>query len=321
MNRHLRMISQALTLMLVGLWTTSASAEYPVRPIKLIVGFGAGGPTDIPARYIADKLGAILKQNVVVENRTGATGMLATRYVVSQPHDGYTLLLCTHYEAINAIFAKDAGYQMSDIAPIALISKYYHGVTISNSLPANSFGEFVDYAKARPGAVSYATVGSASPQEFVARQLGKLAGISMTRVPFRTGPQAVPDVIAGRVHLYVGPTLAVIPLYRDGKLKLLAVTSPQRLSELPDVPTLVEGGINYTPFGWLGFCTGSKTPREITDLLNRHIVSIVATLEYRSLIEKGGAIPESSTPDELQTILEDTATEARALIRESGLQQ
>jgi tripartite-type tricarboxylate transporter receptor subunit TctC len=240
--------------------------------------------------------------------------MLATRYVISQPHDGYTLLLCTHYEAINAVLGKEPGYEMTDIAPVSLVSKYYHGVTVSNSLPVSSLEQFIEHAKARPGEVSYATVGSASPQEIVARQFGKLAGISMTRVPFRTGPQAVPDVIAGRVHLYVGPTLAVIPLYRDKKVKLLAVTSPQRLKEIPEVPTLVERGLNYSAFGWLGFCAGSKTPKAIVELLNRHIVSIVATPEYRNLIEKGGAIPTSSTPEELQQVLLQTANESGSAI-------
>jgi tripartite-type tricarboxylate transporter receptor subunit TctC len=219
------------------------------------------------------------------------------------------------------VFSKEPGYQMTDIAPVSLVSKYYHGVTVSNSLPVDSLERFIAYAKARPGEVSYATVGSASPQELVALQLGKLAGIKMTRVPFRTGPQAVPDVIAGRVHLYVGPTLAVMPLYRDKKLKLLAVTSPQRLKEIPEVPTLVEKGFNYTPFGWLGFCAGAKTPKGIVERLNRHIVSIVATPEYRSLIEKGGAIPTSSTAEELRKILADTAEEAGSTIREFGLQK
>lgn len=306
-------------LLLSGIAVGEASAQYPARPIKLIVGFGAGGPTDIPARFIANKLGAMLKQTIVVENKPGGGGLLATRYVLSQPHDGYNLLLCTHYEALNTVFSKKPGYQMTDIAPVSLISKYYHGVTISNSLPADSWERFIEYAKAHPGEVSYATVGSGSPQEMVALQLGKLAGISMTRVPFRSGPQAVPELIAGRVQLYVAPTLSILPLYRDKKLKLLAVTSPQRLKEVPEIPTLIEKRLDYSAFGWLGICAGSNTPKAIIDLLNRQIVSIVATPEYRDLIEKGGAIPTSSTPDELQQILAQTAKEASSIVQEFGL--
>jgi tripartite-type tricarboxylate transporter receptor subunit TctC len=314
-------LGSAVAILAFGIAAGDAGAQYPTRPIRLIVGFGAGGPTDIPARFIADKLGTILKHNVVVENRTGATGMLATRHVVSQPHDGYTLLLCTHYEAINAVFYKDAGYRLSDIAPISLVSKYYHGVTVSNSLPVNSLAEFVKYAKAHPGKVSYGTIGAVSPQEIVARQIEKLTGISMTRIPFRTGPQAMPELLAGRVQFYVTPTLAAIPFYRNKQLKVLAVSSPERLKEMPDVPTLLEQGFNYSPFGWLGFCAGSKTPRDIVALIGKHVVSIVASPEYRNLIEKGGAIPSSSTPDGLQQVLTQTAEEAESIIREFGLRK
>jgi tripartite-type tricarboxylate transporter receptor subunit TctC len=296
-----------------------ARAEYPERPVRLVVGFGAGGPTDIPARFIADKLGALLKQNVVVENKTGASGMLATRYVLSQPQDGYTLLFCTHWESLNYAFDKNAGYQLSDIAPISLVTQYFSAVTVPPSLPVDSLQEFVKYAKARPGVVNYSTVGALSPQEIVSLRLAKLAGITMTRVPFRTGTQIIPELLAGRVHLYVGPTLAVLPLYRAKKVKFLAVTSPQRLKEIPEVPTLIEQGYDYSPFGWLGFCAGAKTPPEIMSLLSRHIIAITSSPEYRKLIEQGGATPVSSTPARLREIINQTADEAGSVIREFGL--
>jgi tripartite-type tricarboxylate transporter receptor subunit TctC len=299
----------------------AAQAEYPERPIRLIVGFGAGGPTDIPARFIADKLGTLLKQNVVVENKTGASGMLATRYVLSQPQDGHTLLFCTHWESLNYAFDKNAGYQLSDVAPISLVTKYFSAVTVPPSLPVDTLEELIKYAKARPGVVNYSTVGALSPQEIVSLRLAKLAGITMTRVPFRTGTQIIPELLAGRVHLYVGPTLAVLPLYRDKKVKFLAVTSPQRLTEIPEVPTLVEQGYNYAPFGWLGFCAGAKTPPAVLALLNRHIVAITSSPEYRKLIEQGGATPVSSTPVELREVINQTADEAGSVIREFGLQK
>jgi len=296
-------------------------AEYPERPIRLIVGFGAGGPTDIPARFIADKLGALLKQSIVVENRTGASGMLATRYVLSQPQDGHTLLFCTHWESLNYAFEKNAGYQLSDIAPISLVTKYFSAVTVPPSLPVDTLEEFVKYAKARPGVVNYSTVGALSPQEIVSLRLAKLAGITMTRVPFRTGTQIIPELLAGRVHLYVGPTLAVLPLYRDNKVKFLAVTSAQRLTEIPEVPTLVEQGYDYAPFGWLGFCAGAKTPPATLALLNRHIVAITSGPEYRKLIEQGGATPVSSTAAELGEVIDQTASEAASVIREFALEK
>jgi tripartite-type tricarboxylate transporter receptor subunit TctC len=301
--------------------TTGTRAEHPERPIRLIVSFGAGGPTDIPARFIADKLGARLKQNIVVENKTGASGLLATRYVLSQPQDGHTLLFCTHWESLNHAFDKSAGYQLSDVAPISLVTKYFSAVAVPPSLPVDTLEQFVRYAKARPGELNYSTVGALSPQEIVSLRLAKFAGITMTRVPFRTGTQIIPELLAGRVHLYVGPTLAVLPLYRDKKVKFLAVTSPQRLETIPEVPTLVEQGYDYAPFGWLGFCAGAKTPPAILETLSRHIVAITSSAEYRSLIEQGGATPVSSTPAELRRVLTQTAEEAVSIIREFGLQR
>ena len=298
-----------------------ATDQYPVRPIKLLVGFAAGGPTDIPARFLAQKLTDVLGERVFVENKPGASGLVATRNLLSQPQDGYTLLFCTHYDAINSVFYKDAGYQLGDIAPISLVSKYYHALVVSKSLPVDTFEQFLQYAKAHPGLIDYASIGAVSPQEIVAHQLEKLAGISMTRVPFRSGPQAVPELLAGRVQFYVEPTLAAVPLYKAGKIKILAVTSPRRLPELPDVPTLREKKIDYSPFGWLGVCTGSRTPKAIVDALNRDIVAVVAAPAYRSLIEKGGSIPASSTPAELEAILAQTADEARSVISRFGLKQ
>ena len=307
--------------LLCGACPTQASDQYPARPLKLIVGFAAGGPTDIPARFIAQKLGAILGQNVIVENKPGASGLVAMRYLLSQPQDGYSLLFCTHYDAINSVFYKDAEYQLTDIAPISLVSKYYHALTVSNSLPVNSLDELIAYAKAHPHEVNYATVGAVSPQEIVAHQLEKLAGISMTSVPFRSGPQVVPEILAGRIQFYVAPTLSAVPLYKAGKIKIVAVTSPQRLTEIREVPTLTEKEIKYSPFGWLGVCAGAKTSKSIIERLNRDIVSITATSEYRSLIEKGGAIPAGSTPAELRQILDQTGEETRTVIHEFGLKQ
>ena len=135
-----------------------AQDTWPTRPIRLLVGFAAGGSTDIPARYVADKLGTLLGQRVMVENKGGAAGMLATRDVLAQPRDGYTLLLCTHFESINTAAYRNPGFRLDDLAPISLISKYYYGFALANAVPANDLGSFVQYAKAHPGEISYGTV-------------------------------------------------------------------------------------------------------------------------------------------------------------------
>src|SRR5262249_19485081 len=240
------------------------------------VGFGAGGPTDIPARFVAEKLGDRLGQRVIVENKPAAAGMIATRDVLAQPRDGYNLLLCTHFESINTAVYKDVGFKLSDVAPISLIAKYYYGVALSGFIPARDFASFVEYAKARPGEVSYAVIGAVSAQEIMARQLEKLAGITMNRIPFRGGPQVVQELVAGRVDFYVAPTLALMPQYDSGQLKLLAVTAPERLQNAPQVPTLQEVGIDYVRFGWLGVCAAQGTPQPIIERLNREIAAVVA---------------------------------------------
>jgi tripartite-type tricarboxylate transporter receptor subunit TctC len=298
-----------------------AEDNYPTRPVRLVVGFGAGGPTDIPARFIADKLGTLLGQRMIVENKTGAAGMLATRDVLAQPADGYNLLLCTHFESINTVLYKNPGFKLADLAPISLIARYYYGLAVSNAVPANSFEQLVQYAKSHPSEISYGTLGAGSAQEILARQLEKLAGIKMNRIPFRSGAQVMPDLIAGRVSLYVSPTIGVVPQYLDKQLKIVATTSPARLKGLPDVPTIREKGIDYVRYGFLGICAAKGTPQPIVDLLHKHIVSVVATPGYQELIEKGGSLPESSTPQQLGQVIAQTVDDVAATIREFGLQQ
>jgi tripartite-type tricarboxylate transporter receptor subunit TctC len=308
-------------LALAGIDAATPQEAYPARPIRLVVGFGAGGPTDIPARFIAEKLGEALRQRVIVENKPGAAGMLATRDVLAQARDGYNLLLCTHFEAINTAVYKNAGFKLSDLAPISLVTKYYYGLALANAIPAADLASFVQYAKAHPGEVAYATIGAGSAQEILARQLEKLTGITMNRIPFRGGSQVIQELVAGRVHFFVSPTLSIAPQYQAKQLKILAVSAPERLKSLSDIPTLSEKGINFVRFGWLGICAGAGTPQPVIDLLQRHVAAIVGTPEYRALIEKGGSIPVSSTPQELQQAIVQTLDDVAASIREFGLQQ
>lgn len=313
-------VAIALAAIPLGVTGSVASETYPTKPIRLIVGFGAGGPTDIPARYIADKLGQSLGKRVLVENKSAAAGMIATRDLVSQPRDGYTLLLCTHFDAINVGVHRNAGFKLSDLEPISLIAKYYYGLALSNTVPADSFDAFVKYAKANPGKVTYATIGAGSAQEIMARQLGKLAGISMNRIPFRGGPEAVQELVAGRVDFYAAPTLAIVPQYQAKQIKILATTSPERLATLPDVPTVKEKGIDFVRYGWLGICAGAGTPKPILQTLHDKIVPIVASPEYQKLVESAGSIAISSTPEELRTVIEQTSDDVMTSVREFGLQ-
>jgi tripartite-type tricarboxylate transporter receptor subunit TctC len=306
---------------MLGFDVSLAQDIYPTKPIRLVVGFAAGGSTDIPARYIADKLGALLGQRVIVENKAAAGGMLATRDVLGQPRDGYNLLLCTHFESINTAVYRNAQYELGDLAPISLVAKYYYGVALSHAVPATDLAAFVRYAKAHPGEISYATIGAGSAQEIFARQLERLTGITMNRVPYRGGAQILQDLLPGRVQFYVAPMVSIIPLASEGALEILGVSSPARLDAAPRVPTLREQGVDFARFGWLGICAAAGTPPHIIGLLNRQIATIVASPDYRAVTERAGSIPVSSTPDELREIIAQTRTEVEATIREFGLQQ
>jgi tripartite-type tricarboxylate transporter receptor subunit TctC len=247
--------------------------------------------------------------------------MLATRDVLAQEADGHTLLLCTHFESINIAAYRNPGYKLDDIAPISLIAKYYYALAMSPAVPANTFEEFVQYAKAHPGELSYATIGAGSAQEILARQIEALAGIKLNKVPFRLSTQVITDVISGRVHLYFAPTLAVLPYYQSKQLKILAMSSPERLSNAPDVPALKEKGLEFIRFGWLGICAKTGTPQPVIATLNRHIVSGVAMPDYQDRIIAGGSIPASSTPAELKQIIDKTLDDVASTIREFGMQQ
>jgi tripartite-type tricarboxylate transporter receptor subunit TctC len=298
-----------------------AQDGYPSRTIRLVVGFSAGGPTDLPARLIAEKIGDALGRRLTVENKTGAGGMLATRDVLAQEADGHTLLLCTHFESINIAAYRNPGYKLDEIAPISLIAKYYYALALAPAVPASTFEEFVQYAKAHPGELNYATIGTGSAQEILARQIEGLTGIKLNKVPFRLSSQIITDMISGRVHLYFAPTLAVLPYYQSKQLKVLAMSSPERLSNAPDVPALKENGLEFVRFGWLGICAKSGTPQPIIAALNRHIVSAVAAPDYQDKIIAGGSIPASSTPAELKQIIDKTLEDVASTIREFGMQQ
>jgi tripartite-type tricarboxylate transporter receptor subunit TctC len=297
----------------------SHAQAYPVKSIRLVVGFSAGGPTDLPARFIADRLGTALGQRVIVENRPGAGGQIATLDVLGKPRDGYNLLLCTHFEAINLATHSKLAYTLADIAPISQISRYYYGVVLSNEVPAGDWDAFLSYAKTNPGKLNYGTIGRGSAQEILALELAKLTGIRMTGIPYKGGAEVMNDLIPGRVQFYVSPTLSVLPQYRAGKLRLLAVTSPERLAAAPEIPTLAEKGLPFVRFGWLGLCAGSGTPRPVIALLNREVAAVVRSPEYREMIEKAGSVPVASTPDELAKVLAETYEQTERVGREFGL--
>jgi tripartite-type tricarboxylate transporter receptor subunit TctC len=297
----------------------ASADDYPARPIRIVVGFTAGGPTDIPIRFLADKLGNELGKPVVVENKPGAGSMLATYDMLNQPRDGYTLLACTYFDPVNTLLYKDAHYKVSDIAPVSLIARYDYAIAVSNNNPAKTFAELVQYGRANPGKLNYGHLGIGSSQNLVAKRLEKVTGMSMTGIPYKGAADALHEVASGQLDLFVGPPFAVMPLYEGKQIKVLAVTGKERLASAPDVPTLTESGIPIVTFAWLGICAGAGTPQPIINLLNSKITPILKSDDYRALLATSGSLPMSSTPQEMQDVIDDTVKQAAPLVDEFDL--
>ncbi len=302
-------------------WSASVAAEdYPSRPLRLVLGFTAGGPTDIPARFLAERLSASLGKPVMVENKPGAGALLAALDVLSRPRDGHDLLLCTYFDAVNTLLYRNAKYKLSDIVGISLIAKYSYAVAVSHSVPAQSFNELIEYTKAHPERINYGHLGAGSTQNLLAKKLEKATGMKMTPIPYKGTPEALQEIVAGRTHILIAPPLAVMPMYATKQVKVLAVTGNERLASMPEVPTLKESGIPFAAYAWLGVCAGSGIPQPVVDLLNSRIVQVVNSADYRALVEKSGSVAVSSSAPEFRGLIEETANDAAPIFREFGVQ-
>jgi tripartite-type tricarboxylate transporter receptor subunit TctC len=246
--------------------------------------------------------------------------MLAANDVLSHPRDGYDLLLCTYFDAVNTQLYRSVKYKLSDLLGISLIAKYSYAVAVANTLPARTFKELIDYTREHPDQVNYGHLGAGSTQNLLAKRLEKLTGMKMTAIPYKGSAEATPEIVAGRNHLYIGPPLGIVPLYQAKQVKVLAVTGAERLASMPEVPTLKESGIPLVAYAWLGVCAGAGTPPSVVELLNSRIAAIVDTPDYRALIEKSGSVAVSSTPQEFHALIEETAGDAAPIIREFGVQ-
>jgi tripartite-type tricarboxylate transporter receptor subunit TctC len=311
----------ALAVCSMAVSAAAQAQSFPSKPIRMLVGFPAGGPSDVPARIIGQQMQLALGQPVVVENKTGAAGMIALNDMLAQPRDGHTLLLCSYIDPTNVHLYKKAAYKVEDLAPVSMITKAYYAIVVPPDSPANSMKDFIALAKSKPGALNYGKVGSGSVTEIIPRQIEKDAGIKMTGVTFRgTGP-ALQEVLAGRLDFAVSPLSLAMPLYAEKKVKVIAMTSPERLAVAPEVPTLKEQGVNVVNYGWWGVCAASGTPRPVLETLNKHVGAAVASEQFKQTMEKTGVIPEASSVDAFGKMILDTAADAGKTLKELGIEQ
>ena len=292
---------------------------FPNRPVRIIVPSAAGAGDDIPARMLAAKMSELLGQQFVVDNRPGAGGMIGQTFVTKSPPDGYTLLLAGGSMAGAHHINANMGYDLQrDFSPISLIETVPWSFVANPALPVRSVQEFITYARARPGKLSYGTIGVGQIPYWSVRLFNSMAGIEALEVPYKSTSDVILDLIAGRLDYYF-PALVTAATSRD-KLRVMAVTSRVRSVLLPDVPTLAESGLpDYEMPAWRSIMGPAGMPREIVDILNRTMVTALASPDLRDKLAGTGSVAQSSTPDELRKRYMDWSNIFGRIAREAGL--
>ena len=287
-----------------------ARAEaYPAHPVHVIVGQAAASSSDITARLLAQYLSEHLGQQFIVEVRPGATGNIATEAVVRAAPDGYTLLLVNSQNTINAALFNNLPFDfVRDIAPIAGIFRVPLVMEVLPSFPAKTVPEFIAYARANPGKINMASAGVGGPQHVAGELFKFMAGVDLVHVPYHGSTPALTDLLAGQVQVMFDVTPSSLPHIRAGKFRPLAVTTPERLDLLPDVPAMAEFLPGYEAFGWIGFGAPKGTPAEIIETLNKGLNAAVADPKIRArLTDLGGLVmPPNSPADFAKFIAADT---------------
>jgi len=270
---------------------------YPSRPVRIVVGFPAGGGSDITARLMGQWLSERLGQPFVVENRPGAATNIAAEAVVRAPADGYTLLLFGSSSAINATFYDKLPFNLiRDIAPVAGINRVPYVIVVNPSVPAKSVPEFVTYAKANPGKINMASAGNGSVQHVSGELFKMMTGISMVHVPYRGAAPALTDLISGQVQVMFDALSSSIEHIRGGKLRALAMTTATRSDALPDLPTVSDFVPGYETSSWSGIGAPKKTPMEIIDKLNGEINAALADPKIKARLDELGSVPMPMSP-------------------------
>ena len=300
-----------------------AQAAYPSQPIKMIVPYPAGGTTDFLGRLVADQLRSGLGATVVVENKPGAGTALGAAEVAAAQPDGYTLLMATSTTlAINKALYKKLPYDpVKDFTPIALVAGVPFALVVNPQLPVKTLPEFIAYAKSKPG-LAYGSAGNGSPQHLGAEMLKAATGIDIRHVPYRSSVRAMLDVIAGHIPFMVMDLQPALPQIREGKLKVLGVTTPKRVAAAPNIPTLAEAGLaGFELVAWQGVVGPAGLPRPITDKLAAQIAKLVDDPQTRAKLTAIALEPlAESTPDSFAAYVKTEVDRWAGIVRNSGAQ-
>jgi tripartite-type tricarboxylate transporter receptor subunit TctC len=300
-----------------------AQDAYPTRPIRLIVGFAAGSTADVGARIFTRKLGDILGQSVVVENRPGAGSMISTDYVAHSPKDGYTLLLGTIAATINTTLSPRQSVDFGkDLAPVVLVGSIPNVLVVNPKLDAHNVKELIALAKAEPDKISYASAGVGSSPHLSAELFKQMAGVQMTHVPYPGSAQAVVDLIAGRVQVMFSPASTVLSFIKQGSLRALASTESKRTSIAPDLPTMAEAGLpGFETSVWFGILVPTGTPTSVITKLADATNKTLKDPDVLRLLHAQGMDALGGTPDEFSRYIASETAKWAGVIKNAKIKK
>jgi tripartite-type tricarboxylate transporter receptor subunit TctC len=309
------------TLLCAALAPLAAFAQaWPAKPVHIVVPFAAGGPADIYARTLAEKLQAALGQPFDVEDKPGGGSIDGTDLVAKSAPDGYTLLMMSNTHTVNESLIPDKPFQlMRDFVPVAPVNSSDLLMVVHPSVPAASLREFIALAKSKPGQLNYASSGPGTPYHMAGELFKAMAGVDIVHVPYKGSAGARTDILGGQVQMMFDAITTMAPNVQAGKLKALGTSGRARSNVLPDVPTVSEAGVNgYEAVIWLGIMAPAGTPKPIVDKLNAEIRRIVALAEVKGAWDKQGAVAMSMTPDEFARFLREDIEKWARIVKISG---
>ncbi|MEI6719865.1 MAG: tripartite tricarboxylate transporter substrate binding protein [Betaproteobacteria bacterium] len=309
-------IGSALLLSRIG---ARAADAYPAKPVRLVVAWPPGSSADTSARLLAQKLGESLGQSFVVDNRPGASGIIGTESVLRAPADGYTLLFNTANHASNKVVFPKLSYDpVADFMPVSMVHRNVLSVSVHPSLPVKTLEDFLQYAKAKPGTLSFGTPGLGTPHQLAGELLKQRAGIDMVHIPYKGGGPAVADLLSGQIPVSVASLVAVMPFMRTGRVRVVAVTDPTRYDEIKDVAAVAETFPGFDVSGWSGLFALAGTPPEIVARLNAEVMRILNLPDTRRSMTAAGLVASVSTPEALGKLVRDDI-ERWMLVVKSGV--
>jgi tripartite-type tricarboxylate transporter receptor subunit TctC len=302
-------------------WPAQAqNADYPTKPIKLVVGYAAGGATDVIARLIGPKLAEGLGQTVLIDNRAGANSNVGAELVARSPADGYSLYVFTIANTINATLYDKLGYDpQKDFEPIGLIAKVPNILVVNNNVPVKTLAEYVAYAKSQPQGITFASSGSGSSIHLSGEMFKMVTKLNMLHVPYRGSAPAVTDLIGGQVQSMFDNAPSAMPHIQGGRLRAIAITSPQRSPLLPEVPTVAESG--YADFdvqSWFGLAAPAGTPTAVVKKLNAELVKVLALPDVKKRLAEMGATPAGGSPADMRKFASAEVKRWNAVVKASG---